>query len=55
MKDQDLAVSFQNNGGAQYTWDKICEILGKDPSQTEPNIMNNNNESSNANEGDYSP
>ena len=42
QRDQDLAVSFQTNLGAQYTWKKICQILYMDPhdnsqaSQIEP-------------------
>ena len=35
LKDQDLAVSFQNIYGAQQTWKTICSILGKDPSQVD--------------------
>lgn len=42
QREQDLAVSFQTNFGAQYTWKKICQILYIDPidnsqaSQIEP-------------------
>ena len=32
-KERDLAVSFQNNTGALYTWQKICQILRMDPEQ----------------------
>lgn len=31
QRDQDLAVSFSTNVGAQYTWKKICQILYLDP------------------------
>lgn len=58
MKDQDLAVSFQNNFGAQYTWEKICQILGKDPNQMEAQASVNgdgNGSGANGNDGEYSP
>jgi len=32
-REQDLAISFQNNQGALYTWHKICMIIGCDPEQ----------------------
>jgi hypothetical protein len=30
-QQRDLAVSFQNNFGALYTWQMICKILKIDP------------------------
>lgn len=35
-REQDLAVSFQTNFGAQYTWRKICQILHMDPHENSP-------------------
>ena len=36
-REQDLAISFQNNQGALYTWHKICMIIGCDPEQNSQN------------------
>ncbi len=32
----DLALSFQERQGCEEIWERICQVQGRDPDQTDP-------------------